>query len=207
MSEQSQPQQQPRGWHSRGYLPHFDGGEITQFVTIRLFDSVPAHVVQRWKSELEQAESDTALRTVLLYRKLESFADQGHGECWLKNESVAALVESALLHFDGDRYRMAAWVVMPNHVHFLFTPLGGHSLSRLMQSLKTWTAQEANKLLQREGRFWMPDYFDRYIRDARHFDDVVAYIENNPVKAGLCRQPSDWRFSSAWHRRNLTPAQ
>lgn len=194
--------QVPRGWHSRGYLPHFDGGEIPQFVTIRLCDAVPADVIQRWKAELELTESDTALQSLLLHRKLESFADQGHGECWLKNDSVAGLIENALLHFDGQRYRLTAWVVMPNHVHFLFTPLAGHSLSRLMQSLKTYTGQEANKLLQREGRFWMPDYFDRYIRDTKHFDEVVAYIENNPVKVGLCQLSADWRFSSAWHRHH-----
>ena len=69
-----------------------------------------------------------------------------------------------------------------------------------MQSLKTYTAQGANKLLQRKGRFWMPDYFDRYTRDGTHFNKVIAYIENNPVKAGLCQSPADWRFSSAWHR-------
>ncbi|MEP7337491.1 MAG: transposase [Acidobacteriota bacterium] len=136
-------EQAPRGWHSRGYLPHFDGGEIPQFVTIRLHDAVPADVIRRWNAELEQTESDTTLRALLLHRKLETFADQGHGECWLRNESVAALVEGALQHFDGDRYRLMAWVVMPNHVHFLLTPLAGHSLSRIMQSLKTWTAQGA----------------------------------------------------------------
>ena len=107
------------------------------------------------------------------------------------------MVERAMLHHDGNRYRLAAWVVMPNHVHLLATPRDGHTLSGIMHSLKSYTAHQANKLLRREGTFWMEEYFDRYVRDARHFRNTIAYIENNPVKAGLCRRPPDWPFSSA----------
>lgn len=191
----------PKGWHSRGYLPHFDGGEIAQFVTIRLFDSIPTSVLESWKRELEQQEPDENARTIMLHRKIETYTDQGFGECWLRQPEIAEITESCLLHFDGERYRLSAWVVMPNHVHFLLTPMPGHSMSKILQSLKTWTANHANEFLQRKGRFWMPDYFDRYIRDGRHFADVVAYIERNPVKAGLCREREDWRFGSAWHRK------
>lgn len=194
-------QQTPRGWYSRGYLPHFDGGEVSQFVTIRLHDSIPAHVLRQWMMELEQQESDESVRSAILHRKIEAFADQGHGECWLRQPEIAEIVEQALLHFDGERYRLSAWVVMPNHVHFLMTPLSGHSLSKILQSLKTWAAKCANNALQRKGQFWMPDYFDRYIRNDKHYGDVVAYIENNPVKAKLCGEASEWRFGSAWHRK------
>ncbi|HQR31905.1 MAG TPA: aminotransferase class I/II-fold pyridoxal phosphate-dependent enzyme [Blastocatellia bacterium] len=192
----------PKGWHSRGYLPHFDGGELSQFVTIRLFDSVPPNVLERWKAELDQQEPDESERIKLLHRKIETYADQGFGECWLRRPEIAELVEQCLLHFDGERYRLSAWVVMPNHVHFVLTPLPGHGLSQILQSLKTWTANRANELLQRTGRFWMPDYFDRYIRDTKHFADVVAYIERNPVKAKLCAEAGDWRFGSAWQRKS-----
>jgi alanine-synthesizing transaminase len=194
-------QQFPRGWYSRGYLPHFDGGEVTQFVTIRLFDSVPTNVLRQWMMELEQQVSDESERAITLHRKIEAYTDQGFGECWLQQAEIAEIVERALLHFDGERYRLSAWVVMPNHVHFLMAPLSGHSLPKILQSLKTWSAKEANNALQRTGRFWMPDYFDRYIRNDEHYGDVVAYIENNPVKAKLCDEASEWRFGSAWHRR------
>lgn len=66
-----------------------------------------------------------------------------------------------------------------------------------MKGLKGYTSNQANKMLGRTGRFWQPDYFDRYIRDPEHFWKTVEYIANNPVKAGLCREPSDWAFSSA----------
>ena len=90
---------------------------------------------------------------------------------------------------------------MPNHVHLLCTPVTGHSLEEIMHSLKSYTANEANKILGREGRFWQKEYFDRYIRNARHFAKVVAYIENNPVKARLCKKAEDWPFSSASFRK------
>ena len=51
-------------------------------------------------------------------------------------------------------------------------------------------------------KFWMEEYFDRYVRNADHFRNTVNYIENNPVKAGLCSKPSDWPFSSAWFREH-----
>ncbi len=95
---------------------------------------------------------------------------------------------------------MSAWVVMPNHVHILAAPCVGNSVSNIMHSLKSFTSQEANKTLGRKGRFWFEDYFDRYIRNAKHFTNAIAYIESNPVKAGLCECAADWRFSSAWYR-------
>jgi REP element-mobilizing transposase RayT len=123
--------------------------------------------------------------------------DKGHGSCWLKIPSIAGLVEEALLHFDGERYILNAWVVMPNHVHTLFEPMNGTALESILASWKSFTANKANQTLGRSGQFWSKESFDRYIRDARHFRDVVDYIENNPVRAGLCKRPEDWPWSSA----------
>ena len=89
---------------------------------------------------------------------------------------------------------------MPNHVHALIIPSPGHELLRILQSLKAYTANEANKLIGGTGRFWQPESFDRYVRDANHYAKVVAYLENNPVKARLCRQPEDWPYGSAQFR-------
>ncbi|HEX8396804.1 MAG TPA: transposase, partial [Pyrinomonadaceae bacterium] len=185
-----------KGWHSRGYLPHFDVGEIPQFITFRLFDSLPQVVLTKWKAELEREKSLEA--EIVLRRRIETYLDQSFGKCYLKQEQVADLVQNALLFFDDERYRLLAWVVMPNHIHFLATPLEKQSLSNIVQSLKIFTAKEANKLLNRQGKFWQSDYFDRYIRDYEHFTKVVSYIENNPVKARLCQSKSEWRFGSAY---------
>ena len=110
------------------------------------------------------------------------------------------VVEEPQLFFDGERYAMHAWVIMPNHVHALFTPARDRSLSDIMLSWKSFTSRKANELLGRSGRFWQEDYFDRYVRDEAHYGDVRAYIENNPVKAGLCAIPEEWPFGSARFR-------
>jgi REP element-mobilizing transposase RayT len=183
------------GWHGRGYLPHFEGGEVAQFVTFRLKDSLPQAVVERWRRELGR-EEDAQLR-----RRVEAYLDRGYGAAALKEPRVASVVQNALLHYDGVRYRLAAWVVMPNHVHLLASPCGGYGLSDIIHSLKSYTASESNKILSRKGAFWMEDYFDRYVRDFVHYERTVAYIENNPVKAGLCRSPGEWPFGSARFKR------
>ncbi len=183
------------GWHSRGYLPHFEGGEVLQFVTFRLKDSLPQTVLDSWRQELARAD-DAALR-----RRVETYLDQGYGHAYLQEPRIAALVQAAFLYYDGARYRLAAWVVMPNHVHLLLRPLDTHTLAAIMHALKSYTAQTANRLLARTGPFWQEEYFDRYIRDADHYAQTIAYIEHNPVKARLCPTPTAWPYSSArFHR-------
>jgi REP element-mobilizing transposase RayT/Fe-S-cluster containining protein len=190
---------QPRGWHSRGYLPHFDGGaELPQSATFRLADSVPAAVLEGWADEL--ASQPEGGREAELRKRIENYLDAGHGACHLRDPRIGELVEGALLHFDGVRYHLHAWVVMPNHVHVLFTPTEGHRLSDILASWKSYAANQANKILGGSGQFWQEDYFDRFIRDAEHFANAVDYIENNPVKAGLCRTPAEWPHGSARHR-------
>jgi REP element-mobilizing transposase RayT len=191
------PNRAPQGWHSRGYLPHFDAGEVFQSITFRLHDSMPQNLLKRWKIELAREAEDYA--DALRWR-IEAYLDQGYGACFLSDLRLATMLENALLYFDGERYRLSAWVVMPNHVHILAAPCAGHSVSNIMHSLKSFTSQEANKILGRKGQFWFEDYFDRYIRNAKHFTNAIIYMESNPVNAGLCERAADWRFSSARHR-------
>lgn len=186
------------GWHSRGYLPHFDGRAIPQFITLRLFDSVPDGVLQRWARELDLVNSKTD--QIILQRRIEKYLDQGYGEAFMRIHDVASMVQNELLFYDGQRYRLSSWVVMPNHIHFLMTRFEAIVLADVMQSFKSLTAHKANKILRRKGQFWMEDYFDRYIRNANHFVKTVRYIESNPVKAWLCKEPQDWPFSSARFR-------
>ena len=91
---------------------------------------------------------------------------------------------------------------MPNHVHAALRPLGDHDLASTVKCIKGSSAREANRLLKRSGlRFWAKDYFDRRIRDWDHEGRVTRYIENNPVKAGLCADAMDWQWSSASETR------
>jgi REP element-mobilizing transposase RayT len=186
------------GWHSRGYLPHFDGLAIPQFITLRLFDSVPDAVLRSWMRELDVLNSKKD--QIILQKRIEKYIDQGYGEAFMKIHRVAEMVQKDLLYYDGQSYRLSSWVVMPNHIHFLVTRFDAIELADIMQSFKSLTSHKANRTLRRKGQFWMEDYFDRYIRNAEHFMKTVRYIENNPVKARLCKKPEDWPFSSARFR-------
>ena len=186
---------EPKGWYSRGYLPHFDGGEIPQAITFRLVNSLPKEQLDAWEKELCNLPVEKA-KTEYRHR-IEAYLDVGYGETWLADPRIAALVEDALLYFDSERYNIHAWVVMPNHIHVLVTPRRGYQLLEIIRSWKSFTANKANRLLGRSGQFWQAGYFDRYIRDDRHFAAVLAYIEDNPVKAGLCSRPEKWLCSSA----------
>ena len=108
--------------------------------------------------------------------------------------------------FTGTRYRLGAWVVMPNHVHVVLWPMPNHTLSRIVQSWKRFTAREANKLLSRTGQdFWQPESFDHWIRNDEEHERCCRYVMNNPVKARLCPAPEDWRWSSAWRQPQPQP--
>lgn len=188
-------------WNSRGYLPHFDQPGMIQAITCHLGDSLPQTVLA--SMEVELAGLSESERDIERRQRIEAWLDAGHGECWLGRPDLAAIVETALRHFDGGRYRLIAWVIMPNHIHFIAKMAEGHPLGDVMYSLKSYTAKAANKLLARSGRFWARDYFDRFIRDEAHFLSAVRYVERNPVKARLCQSPEDWPWSSA--RKNPGP--
>ena len=128
----------PRGWHSRGYLPHFDGGDIVQVVTFRLADSLPKHMLDRWAIELAHLEKKNI--ELERRRRIEAYLDTGIGTAWLRNRDVASMVQDSLLFFDGLRYRLPAWVIMPNHVHVLVKVEPGNSLSSILHSWKSFTA-------------------------------------------------------------------
>jgi REP element-mobilizing transposase RayT len=133
-------------------------------------------------------------------KRLDDALDRGLGKCWLRDSEVAAIVEDALLHFDGERYALLAWCIMPNHVHVMLETRQGHPLTSVIRSWKTCSSRLANLHLRRSGEFWAPDYFDRFVRDERHYRAAIAYIEENPVKAGLVHRAAEWRWSSAWPR-------
>jgi len=176
---------QPKGWHSRGYLPHFDSPETVQFVTFRLADSLPQARIEALRSMPDAV--------LLVDREL----DAGLGKCWLRDHEIAALTQESLLHFDGQRYRLLAWCIMPNHVHVVVEPMDGHTLGAIVKSWKSFTSRQANARLVRTGPFWEADYFDRYTRNEDHLMRTIEYIENNLVKAGLAKEAADWPWSSA----------
>ncbi|MCK6554325.1 transposase [Candidatus Binatia bacterium] len=190
----------PTGWHSRGYHPHFDQPGLVQSITFRLHDSVPASLLQQWREELGILNTPPAGDEQLakLRDHIDKYEDAGHGACHLRQTEIATIVEEGLCHFDGERYRLLEWCIMPNHVHVLVETVPGHALGDVVQSWKSFTAKKANQILGRTGKFWMADYYDRFVRDEKHLTAVRQYIRENPVKAGLCNRAEEWPFGSAW---------
>ncbi len=186
---------EPLGWHSRGYLPHFDGGDVAQLVTFRLAGTIPPPLLDRWRADLAHLAPADSIRAMA--RRIDAHLDMGVGEQLLAEPAVGGIVEERLLWADGEAYRLHAWVVMPNHVHVLCTPLRGHSLSSIVQAWKSVSSRRIGAVVGRQGMLWQADYHDRYIRDERHFGAALAYIERNPVKAGLCTDAVDWPLGSA----------
>jgi putative transposase len=97
----------------------------------------------------------------------------------------ARIVDGTLRHFDGDRLALISSVVMPNHVHALFVQNPTHPLEDLLRSWKTFTARSINRLVGRSGTMWQRSYFDRLVRNEKHFRNCVRYIRRNPEKAHL----------------------
>jgi tRNA threonylcarbamoyl adenosine modification protein (Sua5/YciO/YrdC/YwlC family) len=179
------------------YLPHWTQEGATYAVTFRLADALPANVVADWEAERreivararrqnrEPTQAEEQRLAELFSQKVESYLDAGHGNCWLRDERVAKIVHDALLHFEGKRYDLAAWCVMPNHVHVIVRPMRGHTLSEIVHTWKSFTARRANRLLHREGKFWQPESYDHLVRNERDLRNQVRYVLENPEKAGL----------------------
>jgi type I restriction enzyme R subunit/putative DNA methylase len=115
------------------------------------------------------------------------------------------MVQGSLLTFDSQRYRLLAWVVMPNHVHVLFQPMNGWTVAKIVAAWKKFTARKICDDRRDSGEgpnpnapVWHREYWDRYIRDQTHLQQAVEYIRMNPVKAGLVVTPESWRWSSAY---------
>ena len=193
------PSISPKGWYSRGYLPHRDEIGLLQSITFRLADSLPQSKLRELDEEL--AALPDAKRDIQRRKEVEKWLDAGKGCCALRHPAVAEIVQNALFHADGQRYRLLAWCIMPNHVHVLIQPL--ISLPRIVQAWKGFTGNwaKSHNAALRLGipgqHFWQREMWDRYIRDATHLGNVIKYIHENPVHARLCRNPEDWPWSRA----------
>lgn len=170
----------------RRRLPHFQPDGEYLFVTWRLHGSLPAvrpDVTYPTPGHAFAAE-DRALA-------------QSQGVLWLKDTRVARRVaEMIWAGASRNLYELSAWVVMPNHVHLLILPQ--QPLARITHWIKGGTAWESNRLLGRGGEpFWQHESYDHWVRNEKEFQRIAAYIEENPVKAGLAATPEDWPWSSA----------
>lgn len=118
------------------------------------------------------------------------------GACIMRAPDIAGIVRDAICHFNDQRYHLHAWCIMPNHVHAVVTPWGEHTLSAILHSWKSYAAHLINRHLKKRGEVWERESFDHLIRSSESLSRFIAYVERNPVEAGLCSEPEQWGFSS-----------
>lgn len=178
---------------SGGILPHWEQPGVCYFITFRSADSLPSELTSKWKHDrdawVEKHPKPWDEETEQEYHRefslrIETWLDQGRGECVLKLEAVREIVLGKIMEGHESSHFIHSLVIMPNHFHVLVTVETG-SLSELMRKWKGATSFLINRQLGRRGLLWQRDYFDRIIRDARHFERCKRYIASNPDKAGL----------------------
>lgn len=206
----------------RRKLPHWQPEGVMFFITFRLTDSLPAQVIQELKAQRERerqvcrARFSGAQQWQELYKldkkyfgQFDSWLDRciESSPRWLAQREIAQIVADVIYALDGERYRLIAYCLMPNHVH-LAIDTAGYSIEPLHQGatatypltdtlkrLKGRTARYCNQTLGRSGSFWHHESYDHVIRDQGEYQRIIWYILNNPVKAGLAEYWEDWKFS------------
>jgi putative transposase len=192
--------------YQNGFLPHWRQPGCTYFVTFRLADSIPQEVLDEWKYERDTwltargidpyvlgwakamtilSKADRVLFDRTFTTKMFQYLDMGHGACWLRAPDISKIVADSLMHFHSQRLEIGDFVIMPNHVHALITPLFDFELEELLHSLKSFTANQINRKLNRSGVLWMEESYDHIVRDRESLGRIQSYIRANPDKANL----------------------
>ena len=190
---------------TQGHLPHWEQVGSTYFITWRTADSIPKQVWERWRrlrsewlgdrginpsdpdwrKQLEGLPEERRVDFRRFSKALEAEMDSCHGTCPLKSRDCAEIVADALRHFDGDRYLLGDFVIMPNHVHLLVGGLARDRMLAQITSWKKWSAIQINKQLGLRGRLWQDESFDHLVRSEAAFNRFRRYIAENPAKARL----------------------
>jgi REP element-mobilizing transposase RayT len=188
------------------YLPHWTKKEGTYFVTFRLAGSLPALLqkeIEYLRTDIygtakqmkrSFTDSENSALEELHFRTLD-ILERDQKNRFLERDNIAQIVANALTCFDGSRYELYSWVIMPNHVHVVFKTIGEWSLEKILHSWKSFTANAANKILDRTGTFWQQESYDHLIRNERDFMRCIDYTWLNSEKAGFMNWK--WRWKSA----------
>lgn len=188
--------------HSR---PHWTQAGAVVFITFRTYDSIPRTVLQRWEREkqdwLNRRGYDAANHWSVVvptltekdradfYRQFnhcrEDFLDTCHGRCLLHRSELAQIVAESLMHFDGERYRMGDFIIMPTHVHLLAAFPTAEAMTEQCDSWLHYTAFQINRVIGEKGKFWQQEPFDHLVRSLEQYECLRQYIADNPRKAGL----------------------
>ena len=185
--------------------PHWSQAGAIVFITMRTRDSIPREVLDRWEREKadwllrrgypgdvhwtklapKTADADRYAFAREFNRCREDFLDTCHGSCPLKDPELSKIVADSFLHFDGERYRMGDFVIMPNHAHLLVAFDSPEALKSQCESWTHYTGCKINKMVGRSGKFWQQEPFDHLVRSEEQYHYLRRYIAENPKKAKL----------------------
>ncbi len=172
-----------------GDLPHRHQNGKIQYVTFRLYDSLPACVLNDLKSWIKSFNDKhpkpwtpdaekTYLNYVTPYKQ--RMLDNGYGSCVFKYKENRDILSSALFFKDEENYLIHTFVIMPNHVHLLIEPFEEHELEVILKSVKNFSARKINQNIGRNGKLWERESWDRLVRSWKHYERYKQYIKANP---------------------------
>lgn len=192
----------------RRNLPHIHPRRARYFITFRLANSLPLTVIESLRQEFQEIISHDRSRNNDVefsrfheyFNAFDQLLDESHrGARWMSDSQVAGYVAEALHFHDGRTCSMLCWTIMPNHVHCLLDhniDTGAPPVHLILQSIKKYSARRANIYLERTGKkFWQHESFDHIVKNDTETENVIRYILENPVKAKLCTEWSDWHWT------------
>lgn len=188
-----------RHFHRRN-LPHLYYNDGIYFITYRLNNSIPAHLLEPILAEYHSQDRNRQLDRDKYYKLFIKYDKLLDLDClnipYLRRPEIADIVKRSLHFYDKKDYNLFCYCIMPNHVHLVFELReGNRGISNIMHSIKRFSARECNKLLNQMGTFWLHESYDRLIRDEKELYHTVNYVINNPVAASLVEKPEDWEYS------------
>lgn len=204
-------------------LPHFQPENGLFFITTRIANSLPMKVIVEIKNQkhdfeqflehVEENKKQLAIREFHkhYFKRFDELLDNNNqNRKWLMNPDIQQIIKQNFMHWNKIRYNLITYCIMPNHLHLVIRPLIKsseiyESLAKIMFSIKSYAANECNKILDRKGQFWQHESYDHYIRNNDELNFYVNYILQNPVKAGLVNKPEHWK--SSWLMDNLYDIQ
>lgn len=183
-------------FHRRN-LPHLYFNEGTYFITYRLADSLPQEKINEITKAIENDLNNSAEDFERLLKKYDAMLDSGlYGSKHLIDPRVADICKYTLHFPDRKDYKLICYCIMPNHIHLVFELIERNkSISKIMQSIKRISARKCNLVLNRNGKFWQDESYDRLVRDEKELFFIIRYVLMNPVSAGLEKNWSDWKYT------------
>ena len=182
-------------FHRRN-LPHLHPSEGIFFITYRLIDSLPKEIIEALHNEYIHKKEDILIQPnkhsyfVAFDEYMDNYKTDKN---YLSIDKIAEINKKALHHYDTKYYQLICYCIMSNHIHLVIKLTeNAPDLSQIMHSIKRHTAKESNIILNRKGAFWMRESYDHLVRTNQELRNIVNYVINNPVKAGLTKNWEQW---------------